>query len=285
VQSQLYIRVRGRVLGPYDEEKLRSLARRWQLSRMHELSQDATNWVRASTYPELFVGDNASPTAIARQPSGGPQGDGRTWWYRKNGSEAGPVDQATLQQLLTSGNLNADDLVWMDGMAQWVPARQVPGLAPVQNPLQPAQAGVGSIAGVAEEKGELSGSLCKAATNSRPWVIFVAVISFIYAGLALVGGILALIQGANHHVAPVVAMGLFELIWGVDLAAAGYLLSNYASRVGSLHYSAHPVVLEKALDTLQTLWIFVSVNLIVFLAFLVFVVVWLVAIGGSLPWF
>src|SRR5580658_9061928 len=56
MDTQLYLRVRGRVLGPYDEEKLQSLVRRGQLSRMHEVSTDGTHWVRASTYAELFVG-------------------------------------------------------------------------------------------------------------------------------------------------------------------------------------------------------------------------------------
>ena len=56
MDTQLYLRVRGRVLGPYDEEKLKSLVRRGQLSRMHEVSTDGANWVRASTYAELFVG-------------------------------------------------------------------------------------------------------------------------------------------------------------------------------------------------------------------------------------
>ena len=56
MDTQLYLRVRGRVLGPYDQEKLQSLVRRGQLSRMHEVSTDGTHWVRASTYAELFVG-------------------------------------------------------------------------------------------------------------------------------------------------------------------------------------------------------------------------------------
>ena len=56
MDTQLYLRVRGRVLGPYDQEKLQSLVRRGQLSRMHEVSTDGANWVRASTYAELFVG-------------------------------------------------------------------------------------------------------------------------------------------------------------------------------------------------------------------------------------
>ncbi|MFZ1010708.1 MAG: NINE protein, partial [Candidatus Sulfotelmatobacter sp.] len=56
MESPLYIRVRGRVLGPYKLEKLKGLARRGQLSRMHELSTDGISWVRASNYPELFTG-------------------------------------------------------------------------------------------------------------------------------------------------------------------------------------------------------------------------------------
>ena len=66
MDTQLYIRVRGRVLGPYDQEKLQSLARRGQLSRMHEISEDATNWVHASAYPQLFVVDDHSAAVVAQ---------------------------------------------------------------------------------------------------------------------------------------------------------------------------------------------------------------------------
>jgi hypothetical protein len=291
----MYIRLRGKVMGPYDMEKLQSLARRGQLSRMHELSQDATNWVRASTYPELFVSENKPPAVVTRSASGEvrealPGGGqvlpapGRHWWYRKSGSEVGPVDQAALQQVLASGILSADDVVWADGMSQWVPARQVPGLLPVQTAPWLQQGEGELVVGTAERKDELPVSLCKAATNSRAWVIFIAVVSYIYAGLAILAGIFALIYGAKDHLPQVVAWGLFQLIWGVDVAAGGFLLSNYASRVASLRYSNHAAVLEKSLDTLRTLWIYVSVNLIVFLALLVFVVVWVFAVGATFPW-
>ena len=56
MDTALYMRIRGRVLGPYDQEKLQGLARRGQLSRMHELSTDGVSWVRASNFPELFTG-------------------------------------------------------------------------------------------------------------------------------------------------------------------------------------------------------------------------------------
>lgn len=148
MEKQLYIRVRGRVLGPYDQDKLRSLARHGQLSRLHELSTDGTSWVRASTYPELFVSQERQAVLTEEQvvlevqkpvvASGPPQMlSSQRWWYGKNGSEAGPIDQATIQQMLASGNLGPDDIVWTDGMTQWVPARQVPGLAQFVTPPPP----------------------------------------------------------------------------------------------------------------------------------------------------
>jgi hypothetical protein len=291
MESQLYIRIRGRVLGPYDQEKLQSLARRGQLSRMHELSPDATNWVRASTYPELFVMDDVPPTMVAPPGEGGRSTASvnghappaaKRWWYRRNGAEAGPVDPATLQQMLAAGNLGLDDIVWTEGMVQWLPARQVPGLTPVAGGAPAQAAGGGPIAGATGGKDELPATLCSAARSSYPWVEFVAVVSFICAGISIVAGIFALIHGANVHLAPVVAWGLFALIWGVDVAAGGFILSTYGRRVASLKFSAHPVVLETALNSLRTLWIYLSINLIVILAIVVFTLVWFIAVTGTI---
>ena len=291
MENQLYIRVRGRVLGPYDKEKLQSLAQRGQLSRMHELSHDASNWVRASTYPELFVGDEASRGAPAQQAAIDGQGvslpgadhsptSGRRWWYRKNGAESGPVDQGTLQQTLASGLLAADDLVWTEGMPQWLPARHVPGIVPpTQTASWPQQ---GAPIAPVEQKDQLPATLSMLAGNSRPWVLFLAVILFVYAGLAVALGIFALIHGANIHRTEIVASGLFWLIIGVDGAAGGLILSTYGSRLGSLRYSTHTMVLEKALESLRTFWIYVSINVIVSLAFLLSAVVWLIAATGTI---
>jgi len=262
---------------------------------MHELSQDATNWVAASTYPELFVVEDR-PLAVVSQQVPGETHDaverqgqpsvssGRKWWYRRNGSEAGPVDQVALQQMLVSGNLSADDLVWAEGMSQWAPARLAPGLMPAQTvPWLPQGVGV-PIAGAAEHKDELPQSICKSAADSQSWVQFIAIVAFVYAGLGIVFGILLLIKGANHHLPSVVACGLFELIFAVDAAAGGFLLTNYSSRLASLRHSTHVMVFEKGLDTLRTFWIYVSINLIVILAFILLGVVAAIADSSSLPW-
>ncbi|MEN6449923.1 MAG: DUF4339 domain-containing protein [Thermoguttaceae bacterium] len=166
MESRLYIRVRGRILGPFDNAKLRELARRGQLSRLHEVSLDAMAWVRASEYPDLFlfvddrVADGmASQTAQASRdflpstsnacrslqlggggdagaPSAPPPAVSKRWWYNTNGCQGGPVDEATIRGMLASGSMGVDDSVWTEGMTEWSIVRNVPGLFPAQQSPQ-----------------------------------------------------------------------------------------------------------------------------------------------------
>ena len=50
------------------------------------------------------------------------------WYYVHGGDRQGPVDRESLDSLVRSGGLSPDDLVWGEGMADWKPAREVPGL-------------------------------------------------------------------------------------------------------------------------------------------------------------
>lgn len=50
---------------------------------------------------------------------------GAKWYFAQDGSQAGPVDQATLAAMVRSGEVGPDDLVWREGMAEWQPASSV----------------------------------------------------------------------------------------------------------------------------------------------------------------
>ena len=51
------------------------------------------------------------------------------WYYRQeNGAQEGPVSAAGLKRLADTGKLRPDDMVWEEGLKQWVPAKQVKGL-------------------------------------------------------------------------------------------------------------------------------------------------------------
>lgn len=50
------------------------------------------------------------------------------YYYAQGGQQKGPVPLQTLQQMASGGQLQAKDLVWTDGMANWAPAETVADL-------------------------------------------------------------------------------------------------------------------------------------------------------------
>lgn len=47
------------------------------------------------------------------------------WYYSKNGNQLGPISAEEIKSKLSTGEIGSADLVWKDGMADWVPASQV----------------------------------------------------------------------------------------------------------------------------------------------------------------
>jgi S1-C subfamily serine protease len=140
--ARYYIRVRGKVLGPFDVAQLRKQRDRGQLSRFHEISEDRITWVPASKIVELFPAEGSSSrsrgadpegiTGVA--PSGGDGGRdtaGAMWHYTNlRGKQVGPVTREHLLALLDEGTIDAQTLVWNPSLEEWVPMETVPGLLP-----------------------------------------------------------------------------------------------------------------------------------------------------------
>lgn len=154
-----------------------------------------------------------------------------TWYYSMNGQQAGPVTQQELQQLVAQGMVKPQDLVWNQGMPNWVPAMQVPGLVPAgpqpgaypgQQPQyggypQPGfqQPGYGAPQGygpvgyappVQDHKGKATGSLV------------CGIIGLFFCGLIL--GIIAIVLGTGAKKA-MQQSGNFD---GQGMATAGVVL-------------------------------------------------------------
>lgn len=71
------------------------------------------------------------------------------WYYAAGGRQQGPVDDAQLDAMLQSGQVNQDTLLWRDGMANWQPLRQARPSADAPPFVAPA-ADAGASAGVGE---------------------------------------------------------------------------------------------------------------------------------------
>lgn len=56
------------------------------------------------------------------------------WYYSKNGTQLGPVEEGELRAKIASGEVSTSDLVWRDGMTDWLPSAKVAELAVIPAP-------------------------------------------------------------------------------------------------------------------------------------------------------
>jgi TM2 domain-containing membrane protein YozV len=136
-----YYRLRGRTMGPVSLRQIRQLAQRAQIGQSSPVSPDGVAWSAAADWPEIFEvsdagGVPASTSLSVRPPvqvveAGPSQVMVKMWYFAQGGEQQGPVDTATLQGMLQSGQLSGGDYVFTDGMSSWTPASQVPELAPM----------------------------------------------------------------------------------------------------------------------------------------------------------
>src|SRR6478752_9603334 len=59
------------------------------------------------------------------------------WYYSKNGTQLGPVEEDELRAKLAAGEISQVDLVWKDGMSDWQPVAKVAELTLSAFPTAP----------------------------------------------------------------------------------------------------------------------------------------------------
>jgi hypothetical protein len=240
------------------------------------------------------------------------------WFYARDSEQHGPIATADLRQMIRSGQVRPDDLVWSDGMENWQPAADVAELsadaapaviapapvaptAPSADPLvqigrnqfaripahsSPPQAAPGVLAYAAPPMGgiTLTPVGLEMLRQTRPWVRLIAILIYVSVGLYVAGAVamlLAAVGGGSGEAAGIALA--YVLAAGLYLPPAMFL-GRYASSIGSLMGSHRPDDLTAALTAQKSFWKFcgiVAVVGLVFMAlFLVFLVVAL-AIGLS----
>lgn len=65
------------------------------------------------------------PAAFSLSPQSRPMAK---WYYNQGGQQRGPISDSQLKRLASGGQLRPADLIWKEGLAQWVPASKVKGL-------------------------------------------------------------------------------------------------------------------------------------------------------------
>jgi hypothetical protein len=122
-EQRFYVRVRGKVLGPFAVAQLRQLRDRGQLKRFHEVSTDRQQWEPAAGLAELFADEVVAAPSHGRTAEEGLSAPSPPQWYYAgaDGGRHGPVGGDRLRELWKAGTLTAKSLVWKEGMDQWQP--------------------------------------------------------------------------------------------------------------------------------------------------------------------
>jgi hypothetical protein len=47
------------------------------------------------------------------------------WYYGKGAQQFGPIDEATLRARIATGEVSGSDLIWTEGMVEWIPLSKV----------------------------------------------------------------------------------------------------------------------------------------------------------------
>lgn len=66
------------------------------------------------------------------------------WYYSKNNIQLGPIEEHELRSKIASGEVTPADMVWREGMADWLPSAQVSELRASSLLSTPPVSGVGS---------------------------------------------------------------------------------------------------------------------------------------------
>jgi hypothetical protein len=164
-EKKLYVRVRGKVIGPFDFQQLKSLRDRGQFRRFHEVSEDRQKWVAASSIPEFFPDPEgrkaqeqegqlveSQTTALVTQQSAAIKENEMAisaspakWYYiDANGERRGPVSKDSLLKLWEKGEITSTTDVWKEGMTDWLP------ISSLETPGFSSEGATGTLGGTLE---------------------------------------------------------------------------------------------------------------------------------------
>ena len=71
------------------------------------------------------------PPMPGQTPPAPPMPQAATYFVLINNQQTGPCDMNAIRQMIGAGQMNAQKMVWANGMPQWAAAGTVPALAPL----------------------------------------------------------------------------------------------------------------------------------------------------------
>jgi|688.fasta_scaffold340195_2 hypothetical protein len=277
--ERVYIRFKGRVLGPITQEKMLDLIRRGQITRQHELSPDGIAWKSAEAYPHLFRNETSlAKTKVqdVKSDAAVPEPNVQQWYASIDGQNHGPIDEATLKRFVEDGKVTSDTLIWRSGMQDWIEAETIRSewFARDSQSVKTKSVKSKSVGSNARngESGEstLDGSELTGLLASRGWVQFLSILGLIVGTVAVIGSVAWFFLIASQDGSgPVKVVALVVAIVAMASAFAWFVgcmfLLNYSNGLSVLKYRTDVLDVQVAINALNRFWKFTGIVVLIWL--------------------
>ncbi|MFO7567974.1 MAG: hypothetical protein R6X02_35360 [Enhygromyxa sp.] len=105
--------------------------------------------------------------------------------------------------------------------------------------------------------------------KTRPWVVFVAVISFVGAGFGLLGGLVLVTQSVGE--------GLVAIFGSVLVLLPGVAMIRYSQAINRLLHGGGVAELEQSMEAQASVWQIFGIYLLIYLVLVVLAVLGMLA--------
>lgn len=274
-----YVRIRGRVTGPFEVSQLQDMIKRGRFSRIHEVSEDGAGWVAAAEVDDLFprpAKRNSSPSPddadlLEMTQVEAPKPELAEWYYTINDQRHGPIRLSQLRQLVTQGMVQPATQVWAQGMENWISASLVPDLTSFFSQLADNNNNSSPVTTESASVEDTQVQIAAAAPGG--WLIFLVVFASILSMCLLVSGIWLTAQGYGNEDSSIVSQlssrmqiqyGLICILFGGTLGFGTHLL--HLLRASISDFSRGHGNLARVFQKLTGLAIYISILSIIYIS-------------------
>ena len=216
----------------------------------------------------------------------------------RDGAQLGQFTLDQVNDMLAAGQLKTTDLCWKEGLSGWIPLsglEGVPGSA--ASPLPAAHASQVSaytppqsvVSGSFHQPGGVPPGSIQALKETRPWVLFLAILGCIGTGLMVLAALGMLLAGtaissstsmpAGFSYGMMAGMSVAYLVLGLLYLYPIVKLLKYSGAIKRLIQSGAAADLDEALQQQKSFWKFVGIVAIIMMVLYPVLVV-LMIIGG-----
>ncbi|MCP4477070.1 MAG: DUF4339 domain-containing protein [Planctomycetaceae bacterium] len=136
------------------------------------------------------------------------------WYVEQQGQSTGPLSFNALKNGLVSGQYNANNLVWCEGMQDWTAAASIPDF----NLTRDDQAAAAiSDSGTVQNEGVISNDLANLIFRSRIWILISGFLLGLLSAASLIAGFYEFINGIKNENSAEVLRAVLLLILFISL--------------------------------------------------------------------